>query len=353
MIRFHHLFVPLLLLKTCSGFATPIAPRSQLQAAGEWAGWESTFAASGKCQKVSEDYLPKDLLEWGVDLWGFETLTSETIGAEEIYRKRARVFPEVGCGVDNLAVEVMQSRLPLGAPGSQFIQSEDGGYVLSKNLDRGKTEVEFCVVHHPEEDLGTVRSRIRLRGEFGVTKALLSSPITITRERLYDEFNDGKLYKGGGLDASTLAKMIRAKCLGDANGPFRSRSHWRTDSNKSRQWEATGTVLSNLEQGGEPSPLRFCAKSSFFSTSDSEKLLTIGMGEDYLITCGKLSDLFPEQIFVDSGGAAVAAAGDANALELSWQHPDEDQCIFKSCVAIFNQEGALTGAMHFQGRAKI
>lgn len=50
------------------------------------------------------------MLTVGLQVWGFETLTSEQLREQEegkggvLYRKRGRVFPEVGCALDNLSL---------------------------------------------------------------------------------------------------------------------------------------------------------------------------------------------------------------------------------------------------------
>ncbi|CAM9566179.1 unnamed protein product [Chrysoparadoxa australica] len=172
---------------------------------GDFAGWECAFSTvSGERMSVPEDYIPEALREWEVGVWGFETLTSEKLleGAK-LYRKTARVFPEVGCGLDNLSVELSQSETPLEEGKNFKAWDEDGSYTL----DQG-THTETCF-HE-----GEWRHRLQLLLGPGCS-ALLG--ISIIRERRLGDFSDGSMYHGGGLDSQKLGRALQAKCFADDN----------------------------------------------------------------------------------------------------------------------------------------
>jgi hypothetical protein len=82
------------------------------------AGWECRFSAEGgRPLRVPDTYLPEALAEWGVEVFGFESLTYEkfslipgaleaTPGSVQLSRVGARFLPEAGCGCDNVGKEV-------------------------------------------------------------------------------------------------------------------------------------------------------------------------------------------------------------------------------------------------------
>ncbi|CAM9568808.1 unnamed protein product, partial [Discosporangium mesarthrocarpum] len=220
---------------------------------GEWAGWECRFShVDGSRIPVPEDYVPESLQEWDVEVWGFETLTSEESRGTEakLYRKRGRVFPEVGCALDNLSLEVSEKSLPLSGEGICFVTFGEGSYVTSKvkdgTLARGKGWDPCALVSLPgvsdsavveyglclpavgaggQDSLcsggeaGVLRVRVEARVDAGVGR--LTGPVTVTREEKYSTvFDDGLLYKGGGLDSQKLGRLLGATCFAeDSSGP--------------------------------------------------------------------------------------------------------------------------------------
>ncbi|CAM9913651.1 unnamed protein product, partial [Choristocarpus tenellus] len=233
---------------------------------GEWAGWECQFSGfDGSRIAVAEDYVPESLREWDVEVWGFETLTSEqwrTSGGWELYRKRGRVFPEVGCSLDNLSLEVNAQNLPLVGDKVSLVSFSDGSYMLGnlarrsspspltllpalptllsvayKNTQNNKiaaTKLHPLSIspswtpQHPDAGGGVVSvesclrlkdgpQRARFQVGFDIGKGKLGT-VTITRERKYRvDFDDGELYKGGGLDSQNLGRLLGATCFAETS----------------------------------------------------------------------------------------------------------------------------------------
>ncbi|CAN0364102.1 unnamed protein product [Ectocarpus sp. 12 AP-2014] len=248
----------------------------------EWAGWECRFCgADGRPVAVPEDYVPESLREW--DVWGFETLTSEQLrkGEEQgdkdgggsctdlLYRKRGRVFPETGCALDNLSLEVNALTSPLEGddvfvasfPVDGSSSSSPGGHIVAKQQAAGSPSLQLEVgllvpgvqftdpsmsastpaLQDGEKSAAAAaaaasdggqecsRARVEVRvdggggggGEnggqgTGGTVATLGPIVTVTRERRYrDDFDDGLLYKGGGLDSQKLRGLLRSKCFAE------------------------------------------------------------------------------------------------------------------------------------------
>ncbi|CAN0128973.1 unnamed protein product, partial [Hapterophycus canaliculatus] len=238
-------------------------------------GWECRFSGGdGKPVAVPEDYVPESLREWDVEVWGFETLTSEQRRRKQqqqqraegethdkqggaggsgsdhdlLYRKRGRVYPETGCALDNLTLEVNAQTSPLAGVGvftATFAPGGDagrgGGHVLGKKSEGPPSlqlEVGLLVpgVHFSdpsmaksaaegdpqedasgekgaaadpqaeEEEWSRVRVEVRVDGDggeggggegTGAAAAALGPTVTVTRERRYrGGFDDGVLYKG-------------------------------------------------------------------------------------------------------------------------------------------------------------
>ncbi|CAB1103197.1 unnamed protein product [Ectocarpus sp. CCAP 1310/34] len=247
----------------------------------EWAGWECRFSgADGRPVAVPEDYVPESLREW--DVWGFETLTSEQLRKKEdqgdkngggsctdlLYRKRGRVFPETGCALDNLSLEVNARTSPLEGddvfvasfPVEGSSSSSAGGHIMAQQPVAGSPSLQLEVgllvpgvqftdpsmsastpaVQDGEQSAAAAaaasdggqecsRARVEVRvdggggggGEnggqgTGGAAATLGPIVTVTRERRYrNDFDDGLLYKGGGLDSQKLRGLLRSKCFAE------------------------------------------------------------------------------------------------------------------------------------------
>ncbi|CAM9993489.1 unnamed protein product, partial [Ascophyllum nodosum] len=227
----------------------------------EWAGWECKFSGvDGKRTAVPEDYVPESLREWDVEVWGFETLTSEQLRRQKpdeiglLYRKRARVFPEVGCALDNLSLEVIVQTLSLDDEGIFFGAFPGGSYVMGKKPASSQClRMEAGLVvsgrdfgdAHPlqETDEGGAGEQSRIRVEYqvepkgnegqGELAGCLGATVTVTRERRYRAaFDDGLLYKGGGLDAQKLRGLLCSDCFSekeDAPVAAALAGEWRCD----------------------------------------------------------------------------------------------------------------------------
>mmetsp|Transcript_31886 Transcript_31886/g.42116 ORF Transcript_31886/g.42116 Transcript_31886/m.42116 type:complete len:385 (+) Transcript_31886:166-1320(+) len=208
---------------------------------GEWAGWECKFSQqTGEPIPIPEDYIPSDLLEWGVQVLGFEVLTSENLlpGIDELegekaaplgdsglrlYRKRGMVYPETGCALDNLQVQPTSQEVWFDACSeySDFRYFPGTGYAAHSPLlhpaqskEQGvpqSIQLESCLHISPgsgQEEAPNDRAKIII--SLDTQKWAINKAIQITKERKYAAFDDGELYKGGGLDTRTLTNLIGA-----------------------------------------------------------------------------------------------------------------------------------------------
>jgi hypothetical protein len=97
--------------------------------AGEWFGYEVSFAVNdGSPLSIPERYIPDEFSQWGVQVLGFEEVTSSRVfGADgksggggdgegsHLYLKRTRALPIVGCEADAVVPECRYERFVAGA----------------------------------------------------------------------------------------------------------------------------------------------------------------------------------------------------------------------------------------------
>lgn len=97
--------------------------------AGEWFGYEASFAVrDGAPMSIPEHYVPDEFRNWGVEVLGFEEVTSSRVvdaaensaaggagAASHLYVKRTRALPSVGCEADAVVPESRVERFTAGA----------------------------------------------------------------------------------------------------------------------------------------------------------------------------------------------------------------------------------------------
>ena len=118
-----------------------------------------------------------------------QVLSSERFDGEKLYRKRAQVYPETGCALDDLAVERTITNIPLDKAGNKWQQFSDG-YVLLQEPDDELQPVEVVITR------GQSDRRVRCKLMLDTSAKKVVRAITIAKERLYSEFNDGNYYRG-------------------------------------------------------------------------------------------------------------------------------------------------------------
>ncbi|KAG5176592.1 hypothetical protein JKP88DRAFT_335589 [Tribonema minus] len=188
----------------------------KVDTSGEWAGWECRFSqVSGQRMSIPEDYIPESLREWDVPVWGFEVLHSERLttgaGNAELYRRRAQVYPETGCALDHLSLEMRAATIPLTPPDATFLELPEGnGFALIQKAPFGGSHtLELVAVSSSD-----AQRRVRLLATVDVAKRAITRPLTVAVERCYASFDDGALYTHG-LDIKTLTETLGAKCFAE------------------------------------------------------------------------------------------------------------------------------------------
>ncbi|CAN0123502.1 unnamed protein product, partial [Laminaria digitata] len=98
------------------------------------------------------------------------------------------------------------------------------------------------------------RARVELRlksgagGVGGGGGCALGPAVTVTRERQYRHgFDDGLLYKGGGLDSQQLRGLLRSKCFAEDEAP-------PTPSDLAGEWRSSPGIWKVFGKNTEPSP---------------------------------------------------------------------------------------------------
>lgn len=150
--------------------AAPSAPPSDTSSpppvfaaavSGEWFGYECTFSlATGAAQCVPERYVPDEYRQWGVEIKGFECLTSTQLLRGSLRTKRTRVLPSVGCEADAVVPEVAERVIdPVAAPAAAAFDC--GSYAAGPvNLAADERAWSLCLAEPGEA--GCRRTRVRV-----------------------------------------------------------------------------------------------------------------------------------------------------------------------------------------------
>ena len=268
---------------------------------GDYAGHSATFSSDdGSLIRVPEHLVPDSLIEWGQVPSCLEVLTSEdlTLSMLEndgvqgvklcIERKVAAVVPEVGCGVDNLDTLRSSEWLDLVGPSAfEAFESSSSGTTTKvlawesplsplRHSPRVKIETVFSlpdqiepVLDDEESGAGEQRSfsrRLRVVFEVLPSATTISSPITVVLERRTGESTGGTIGLEGGLDASTVAKLVGKE---NYNRPFADQKGGGkvidSDDDSARNLSLPGNIIVRygMENG------KFRVDVNLLSTSDS------------------------------------------------------------------------------------
>lgn len=191
--------------------------------AGEWFGYEAAFSVDDASALVIEErYVPDEFRAWGVDIKGFEVVSSSRVEqvpvddsvdrsshlVQQLYIKRTRALPSVGCEADAVASEVhldclraIQDVSVTDAAGKTFraatIGFADGAFVTAPLFFSPEHCVKWhvCIVDPQSGMDGTPRKRVRL--QFGPVNDGRGA-ITAFVETYDGEFCDGELLPGCG-----------------------------------------------------------------------------------------------------------------------------------------------------------
>lgn len=244
---------------------------------GEWFGYEASFGVSnGAALQIEERYVPDEFRDWGVEVKGFEVVTSTRVQeiscshasatvsepAYELYVKRTRALPSVGCEADAVVPEVHVNRYrafdnasvgDLTAPPVSTISLgfDDGGFVIGPSSYSPDIETMWhvCIADpQSEADVETPpRRRARLQfGHVNEARGCVSAFI-----EAYDGvFCDGDVLPG----------------CGGKNAPFVDNPRLVPSSHLAGKWTCQITQYT-LTRGGE-------SKNSVPSHSDQSNSLS-------------------------------------------------------------------------------
>lgn len=217
---------------------------------GEWIGYEAEYRMDGSgLVKVPDYLLPPDLVEWEVEVRGYEHLTSSrrtSEGGLEVVKKR--LMPSCGCGVDAVPIEKSEVRIPPASSGlaSSASQDSSGGGDLSSYGEADSLKKDSVWGFFLEDGKGK-RLQIESSGNGRTLKARIE-------ERVRD-FEGGDDYWEIFRDAGFLKRM---RCFpeldpptsaADLAGEWTQAIHFVKADGSSERREAT--VRRTLDQAAE------------------------------------------------------------------------------------------------------
>lgn len=138
-----------------------LPPAFAAAVSGEWFGYECTFSVvTGSAQCIPEHYVPDEYRAWGVEIKGFECLTSSELRQGALRTKRTRVLPSVGCEADAVVPEISERFVnPFGLPGSAGF---DCGSYATGPVDLAADARAWSFSLTAPGEAGTKRSRVRV-----------------------------------------------------------------------------------------------------------------------------------------------------------------------------------------------
>ena len=229
---------------------------------GDFAGLWATFSATtGDLIHVPEYMIPESLLEWGQVPACLEVLVSESLPVKEdstvLSRQTVTIFPEVGCGIDNLETkkkeeELVVFNLERVGDGNSVVETDSADRstttsAVSFNAPIGKDKFRVETIFPLHENEG---HRLRVMIDFqckdintssssnsksdddendqGVDIVMVQqSPIVVVMDRkTSNDSTGGTIADGGGLDGRTVSEL-----MGDALNV--DKSFAETDRNES------------------------------------------------------------------------------------------------------------------------
>ena len=175
--------------------------------AGEWVGFDAEVRPDGSLVLVPDYNLPPDLLEWGVEVHGYEHLTSSAVAGDSLILKQTRLLPATGCAVDAVPTLQTTSEFLLDGPG--VVLFEHGSAALSQGLllpDRWTLVLALDQMAGPDDDSGmSAPSRVLVEGcGLGWHRG---TTWTVRFEERAEAFDNGKGYWEIFRDPAQLKKM--------------------------------------------------------------------------------------------------------------------------------------------------
>lgn len=180
---------------------------------------------AGVPQPLPDFVVPDEFRNWDVQLFGYETVTSTRVYGDEVYLKRTRALPSVGCEADAVVPEERVERFVTGA-----VEGKVGGSVgFESGAFSAGPEVFLnffkAVAWLADPEAG--QKRVRL--EFGDVRKETGAVVAFV-EGWDGEFCDGALLPGCGGNNVSFAEEVSM----DA-GVLEGR------------WKVKGTALSIVE----------------------------------------------------------------------------------------------------------
>lgn len=188
---------------------------------GEFAGQYATFSPfDGKVIHVPDHLVPEAMIEWGQVPSCLECLVSEDwIMVEEdddnrptfLERSTVTVFPETGCGIDNL--ETSTSTTKLNVEQMQFFDlngDNEDALKIGIWFDEKEQSLHFVIsIIHTDKDQ-MQRCRVTIHLDETLKHYRKRPPIEVVRERQTSKASSkGSAGKsGGGLYGSTVMELI-------------------------------------------------------------------------------------------------------------------------------------------------
>lgn len=201
---------------------------------GDYCGLSATFSATdGKLIRVPSHLVPESMLEWGQVPACLEVIVSEHLDDDEdekpntaavvLNRQTVTIYPEVGCGVDNLETSkkeeshVLQHGEPsssLGGEASAIGLSYDLVPPGSRKNDNSGRQTTTTTTTRTETVFAGFRKHHRLRVLIDLLRQSpcsweIQSPIVVVMEHQTSSVSSGgTIADGGGLDGQTVARLM-------------------------------------------------------------------------------------------------------------------------------------------------
>lgn len=186
---------------------------------GEWFGYECAFdVRTGAPECLEERYVPDEFAAWGVEIKGFEIVTSsicELEGSERaLFVKRTRALPSVGCEADAVTPEVRTETVC--AVGEDSVA---GGFSCG-SYSVGPTSFSQEVGARWSACLANPDDRRRVRVEFGLVNEPRGA-VTVFVEEHDGDYCEGQILPGCGGKNRSFADDAAIKAGEELAGEWR------------------------------------------------------------------------------------------------------------------------------------
>ncbi len=107
--------------------------------------------------------MPDEYRNWGVEIKGFESLTSSELVSSALRTKRTRVLPSVGCEADAVVPETSEITTTGFGDTPESVGFENGSYSVGplRISDDVAAKSSFCLVE-PDTEIDKPRTRVRV-----------------------------------------------------------------------------------------------------------------------------------------------------------------------------------------------